>query len=223
MGTLQEFEALVMERGALVLAHRAERDDANATYEGEIEAEYRRCYPKRKYIRAKAVKTLGPWVDDLLASWQPRVRAIIERQDAEKQVMEDRLWRCAADCPVPVATDRMTVVAHAWTASYHTQGLGAACYARGAVEGAADTARAAGLDVEIHYRKDILGSVEAWANTTELGAALLRYKPGPSLREQVRSCWARHVNPRVYHPFLPAGYEESEGIDCFGHDLRARA
>jgi hypothetical protein len=223
MGTLQEFEALVVERDALVLTHRTERDEANAAYEGEIEAEYRRLYPRRTYLRAKAVKILGPWVDALLASWQPRVKALVEREDAEREAMEDRLWRCAADCPVPVADDRRTVVAHSWTASYHTQGLGAACYARGAVEGAADPARAAGLTVEIHYRKDVLGSVEAWANTTEAGAALLNYKPGPSLREHVRLCWARHVNPRVYHPFLPAGYEEAEGIDSFGHDLRARA
>ncbi len=223
MGTLPEFEALLAERDALVLAHRTERDAAQSEYEAQIVAEYKRLYPKRKFIRSKTVQVLGQWVDDLLAAWQPRVRGIIERQDAEKQVMEDRLWRCAADCPVPVADDHMTVVAHAWTASYHTQGLGAACYARGAVESAADPARAAGLTVEIHTRKDVLGTVEAWANTTELGAALLRYRPAPSLREHVRLCWERHVNPRVYHPFLPDGYEESEGIDCFGHDLRARA
>lgn len=107
------------------------------------------------------------------------------------------------------------------TGSYHTQGLGAARYARGAVEGEADTARSYGLSVEIHYRKDELGTVEAWANTTELGAFLLKYKPGPSLREQVRLWWARGVNPRVYMPFLPVGYEGSVGLGQFGHDLRA--
>lgn len=223
MGTPQEFESLLVERDALVLAHRAERDDAQARYDREIQAEYRRLHPKRKYIRSKAVSTLGSWVDAHLGMWQPRVKEIAARHDAETNAMEDRLWACAADCPVPVATDRMTVVAHAWTASYHTQGLGAASYARAAVESKADVARLAGLNVEIHYRKDTLGSVEAWANTTELGARLLHYKPGPSLREQVRLCWERHVNPRVYHPFLPAGYEEAEGIDCFGHDLRVRA
>jgi len=26
------------------------------------------------------------------------------------------------------------------------------------------------------------------------------------------------VNPRVYNPMLPYGYEEKEGLDCFGHE-----
>ena len=42
----------------------------------------------------------------------------------------------------------------------------------------------------------------------------------PLLREQVRRSWARGVNPRVFNPFLPHGYEEQEGIDYFGRDLR---
>jgi len=47
-------------------------------------------------------------------------------------------------------------------------------------------------------------------------------RPGPTLREQVRLCWKRGVNPRVYSPFLPHGYEQSVGLDYFGGETEPR-
>ena len=58
--------------------------------------------------------------------------------------------------------------------------------------------------------------------TTELGGEILTRKPERPLREYVRDCWRRGVNPRVYLPFLPYGYEAEVGIDEFGHDLHAK-
>lgn len=40
------------------------------------------------------------------------------------------------------------------------------------------------------------------------------------VREQVRLCWSMALNPRVYWPMLPHGFEEREGIDFQGRDLR---
>jgi hypothetical protein len=57
---------------------------------------------------------------------------------------------------------------------------------------------------------------------TELGGHILTRKPGLPLREYVKHCWKKSVNPRVYLPFLPAGYEEQAGLDHFGNDLRER-
>ncbi len=48
---------------------------------------------------------------------------------------------------------------------------------------------------------------------------LLKHSPAPSLVEQVRLCWARGVNPRVYNPFLPHGFEEKHGISYTGKFL----
>ena len=41
-------------------------------------------------------------------------------------------------------------------------------------------------------------------------------KPVQSFKDQIKSCWKRGVNPRVYNPFLPAGLEEKLGLDYFG-------
>jgi hypothetical protein len=58
---------------------------------------------------------------------------------------------------------------------------------------------------------------EVWVSVAEdLDIEVLRLKPDIPLRETVRLCWKRGVNPRVYMPFLPHGYEEQEGLDRFG-------
>lgn len=54
----------------------------------------------------------------------------------------------------------------------------------------------------------------------DLDLLILAKMPGPPLREQVRRCWARGVNPRVYNPFLPHGYEERVGLDYFGGEVK---
>ena len=46
-----------------------------------------------------------------------------------------------------------------------------------------------------------------------MGLRALDYLDGPSLVEQVRMSWRRGVNPRVYNPFLPVGFEEKHGLD----------
>lgn len=51
---------------------------------------------------------------------------------------------------------------------------------------------------------------------------ILKHSPAPSLVEQVRLCWARGVNPRVYNPFLPHGFEEKHGISYTGKILPVR-
>ena len=58
---------------------------------------------------------------------------------------------------------------------------------------------------------------------SEVDVAILKRKPGCSLREHVRRCWKGGINPRVGNPFLPYGYEEREGLDYQGRDLRVQA
>jgi hypothetical protein len=40
-------------------------------------------------------------------------------------------------------------------------------------------------------------------------------------REAIRKFWAWGLQPRVIDPFLPYGYEEQNGLDYFGRDLKA--
>ena len=59
----------------------------------------------------------------------------------------------------------------------------------------------------------------------ELDAELVKFA-SPPMRETVRLAWKLGLNPRVYFPFLPHGFEEANGLDYFGgetkpHDLKA--
>ena len=116
-----------------------------------------------------------------------------------------------------------TVCSH----TYSTQGFGAIKYAKQSAESAADKARMHGLNPDIRMVNEtsakgphgVAGAdFEIWVDTTKEGLVLLEYKPDLTLREWVKACWGRQVNPRVYNPMLPYVYEEKEGLDCFGHE-----
>jgi len=108
----------------------------------------------------------------------------------------------------------------AWVSTYSSQGFGANSYARNAAEAYADVARGENIPVEVSPSKKGGGDYEVlvWVESP-LDVEILRLKPGPSLREQIRLCWARGVNPRVYNPYLPVGIEAKLGIDCQGRYL----
>lgn len=115
------------------------------------------------------------------------------------------------------------------TWDYSTQGFGALRYAEGAVQAIADVARGRGFvdGVDLVVLLVPYEKTQAWLAAVrveaEVDVEILKRSPPPPLREQVRLSWARGVNPRVYNPFLPHGYEEQVGIDYFGRDLRATA
>ena len=81
-------------------------------------------------------------------------------------------------------------------------------------------------ELERHYIPSRYGGTDSATygvliDTTPIGWEILKRKPAVPLRETVRLCWKRGVNPRVSMPFLPHGYEESVGLDYFGGEVKA--
>lgn len=121
---------------------------------------------------------------------------------------------------------------------YSTQGWGANKYAKNHAESEADTARYFDIPVEVreryvkydppihsHYNGTSYGYHE-YDVVVALGQfqlEVLKRKPGITMKETVRLLWKRGVNPRVYYPFLPQGYEEKVGLDHFGNEVSATA
>ncbi|HYE93376.1 MAG TPA: hypothetical protein VEA38_20255, partial [Terriglobales bacterium] len=100
-------------------------------------------------------------------------------------------------------------------------------YAEGRAEMQADVARHYGIPVEVRRveepspidKRAKLGRWEVHVGLeTDLELEVLRRKPGPTLREWIRLCWKRQVNPRVFNPFLPVGLEERLGLDYYGNE-----
>lgn len=92
---------------------------------------------------------------------------------------------------------------------------------------AADLARIRLAHAAPRIETDVVDSPGGWTLrarvATPADVELLKRLPGPGLREEVRWCWANGMQPRVFNPFLPHGFEEREGLDYFGCDLRAEA
>jgi hypothetical protein len=151
--------------------------------------------------------------------------------EAERYRIEAELHELAPVTPIHPGEPRLYSTHHA--SSYSSQ-TAAFSYAKSRAELDADDARTAGLPVEVRPivekspsmisvgKVHVSERAEVWVPVAEqLDLEILRRRPKLSLREQVRLCWKRGANPRVYNPFLPHGYEEREAIDMQGNDLRA--
>lgn len=231
MTTRQSFAAKLTERNAIDMTPRAFADLQAALNEALI-AEAKRLLPRaRKMDVARAIKVIGK-VDlnrsgeisaPFRAQAEERSNALHERRDA----IEVQLRRLAEECEIERGDWRLFFVA--WSSAYNSQGFGACKYAEGSAQSHADVARAAGVEVEIrktgqHYTKDYgveHADFEVWvAVASDLDVEILKRRPPPTLREQVRLSWERGVNPRVYNPYLPHGYEEANGLDFFGGEVK---
>lgn len=109
-----------------------------------------------------------------------------------------------------------------WESSYATQGFGAALYAQKAAESRANSYCEGSSEIEIRVEKvNGLGAyIIAARVASTLDARIVKArKRALPIREWVRRCWARGVNPRVYQPSLPHDFERKNQLDYFGNDL----
>lgn len=120
--------------------------------------------------------------------------------------------------PIPPAPGYV-LVASVHAGRYHTQGFGARRYAGGEANEIARRYVAAGWDTAT---RPTATQYEVWARGQGVAGPFTPWLAQPSadsLRAWVQRCWKAGLNPRVYDPFLPAGYEERVGLDYFGNDV----
>jgi len=207
---------------ALYAEFRADREAMQEAFGEALRKAFKVAFPRREWDMSKACEL--PNYDEIRGEWQPKADALVERWDAASKEMKARMAEAAATEPVPT-TDEMVLVDQVWGSSYHTQGFGANTYAENAARHLADKAVHHGLKAEVRVIRT--GKGDRWgyqtqdygvfANTTEAGWRMLKeHKPEVPLRDWIRACWGRGVNPRVYNPYLPHGIEEKLGLDRFG-------
>ena len=234
-----EFSEALARLEAITSARWPTIQGLQARYEAQLRAEYKRLYPKRKQpaewyaVRDKLpAETVAAIYDPLKAEAD---KLCADNAAAEREA-EAELQRLAADLPLPIGDKlRPRLFYEVDSGRYSTQGYGACKYARDNAEREADKARLHGLGAEVHELAHLRISTSSpgWGgsidirtygvliDTTPLGYEILKRKPELPLREYVRRCWKRGVNPRVMMPFLPHGYEEQVGLDYFGGEIRA--
>lgn len=154
--------------------------------------------------------------DAFLAEWQPRFDA----QEAKTKAIANQLADLAPS--VEIRASETSLMLRREGPDYR-QGD---AYARGSCRLSAKKCAAFGVRTEVVRVAPVdggkvqLASYECRAFVAEdLDIEVLKRLHLP-VREQVRLCWSWALDPRVYWPMLPHGFEEREGIDFQGRDLR---
>lgn len=192
-------------------------DNAQAMLNAALLADYRARHPKVKEPTLKRA-----WKED-----PNECRALLEvakqRYDAESKMARDwidagnRLAFDIAQELTPRAGAERHLSHAAWFGTYRSQGFGQDRYTIAEAESHADQARAFNIPVEVTPSEDGMSLNVHVHVESDLDVEILIRRP-LSLREQVRLFWKRGVNPRVYMPFLPYGYEEKQGLDYHGNE-----
>lgn len=164
------------------------------------------------------------------AEWSARDNAVWYKFNNVKTSLEHDLRALAEHVPVRAGALRV-VVEERSTSTYRSTSRGAD-YARVGATVVAEGLKGLGVQVSVEptwWSDEAKAAKEEPAGYSvvalvedELDGEVLKRLPGVPLREWVRLCWKLGANPRVYNPYLPHGYEEREGLDFFGNDLRAR-
>ena len=204
-------------------AYEAARNAACERVNGPAPAKSR----KRKLTKACGVCDTCSRV---LAQWQVASHLVWGTYDSQVKHAEERLCQLCEAGLRPQAGELEVAIATCDAGHWHTQGFGANKYAKGDAEMRADRARHYGIPVEVKLvSEQVVRSAypvnssstyqkfEVVAKLAELlDQEILAHSRPPTLVEQVRMCWKRGVNPRVYDPWLPHGFEEKHGLDFFG-------
>jgi len=149
--------------------------------------------------------------ESMVVKWGP----VELKADQRRKRLCDQLDALADEVEVRPGPEPLVVRRHS---SNYSQGPGGnESYARKRCE--IDVTGWEPKGVQCDVVKDSHGyAARAWVEG-ELDVEVLR-RAGPTIREFVRLAWKLGANPRVYIPTLPHGFEEREGLDRFGADLR---
>lgn len=214
--SVEKIKTLLDQAEALKVAHSAANKADQAAFEAEVEAAWKRKFPKRKFsmrISADKVKGNQPEHGEIynrgMAKFDERYKVF----KAELDAIEAQIVAEAKVTDIP-ASETMTLFAVVQSDSYRSQGFGMNKYAQADAQDHLDKAVAYGLKAEMRKVKTYEGrdtcgfsftyyDFEIWVSTTDIGVEILARKPDKeTLVEWVAKCDRQCVSPRVMLPFL---------------------
>jgi len=193
--------------------------EAQAALDAELLADWRAAHPRSR-AREPDLQT-APNAAAITARWMAKGEELHAAHKLRAAALEKLLTEAAAAEPLPT-TDVLIQVDLTPTSTYRSQGYGAATYAKRAAQFRADNAQHHGLRAEVRAIENDPNQADGFAvfaNTTPVGWEMVRRRPGQTLREWLKACWASGTNPRVFNPYLDPDLEDRLGIDYFGNDI----
>lgn len=225
LNVIKEFELSLKERDLVIASAFSKRTPLEEFFKKKAERIFKRAFPKTKRKFSFTLIQDNPEFKELQAKSTALGHKYFYHWDKKKEEIELQLYSLANEIK-PEAGDRFNLFHTSTSYSYYTQGFGASSYARNEAERYADKARLYNLPVEIrsiNEDRDKNGishsDFEVWVKTDSLTLEVLKRKSDVSIVEQVRLCWKRGVNPRVFWYWLSPNFEAENGLDFQGNKL----
>jgi hypothetical protein len=170
-----------------------------------------------------AIEVLGnKRVAELQAPFSAEVKRLCDEQATSIKQLEERLRSLATEIELKNSSQQ-TIFYESSTHAYASQGFGAVRYAEG--KAILESLKPAHYGIKYEIEKQHLSYCRQYGvesaifkvvvQLEELDTLVLKFKPEATLKEFVSGCWKRGLNPRVYYPLLPHGFEEEMGISHF--------
>lgn len=234
MSTVEKFSRATELLNLTILKHKQKREQLQQEYETDVLNSWKKKYPKSKAKFITLKKRQWNFVDPIFKRWKEKAKISSKIYFDQTERIHKILDILAKDYPLVESKNVWRRIFSIDSGTYSTQGFGAEKYTRNHAEQDADRIRYTNLPVHIRthvwewersahdrWAPNSITYFEVWAPVeTEEQVDVLTRKPGPSLKEWIRLCWKRGVNPRVYNPFLPYGLEEKLGLDYFGNQTQ---
>lgn len=216
------FEELLREKNAL--SSTEETNKIQKEYESRLRARWIRLNGEGTYSIGAAIELLGDTYDAFLKPYQDRANEAYQNVKQQKESLNKQLEQLTQEIQIYNSPTDVTVYSTHCESSYLTQGYGARIYAQGQAEMDAAKCYMIGINSGVVIREDEYNKREmifdCRVTTTALETEVLRYKVGQlSIRDCLKLCLQRCLNPRVYWPMLPWGLEEKLGLGMRGEDL----
>lgn len=171
---------------------------------------------QKKLPKAVYKKANGPEWDAMAKPFRDAAKVLGALREKQAEAHRKELRELATVATIPPGfedTEQCTRVEWVYAGAYSNQ-TASKKYALASARGYLDQAELYGL--EGHVEVTDSGGIDVFVNCDADTWEVVKAKPGVSLKEWVRLCWKRGVNPRVFNPYLPHGFEEKNGLDFFG-------
>jgi len=180
--------------------------------------------PKAKGVDlTKAHKIIGlPRAAELVDERWAQIKPAFDRWNDATRKAEERVVEAAKLAPFQPGPVEATVHWY-YGGSYSSQGYASATYLRRRAELDVEELRLGGIEAVVRDVSMESGGLEVVVKCQDpaLDVPIAKACKPMAVRDVVKWCWGHQVNPRVYFPFLPPGYEEKVGLDYFGGEKKA--
>ncbi len=227
MTPIEEFSQKLATRKGLYDTQQPARKALNDEFIAAIERRWKELHGRKKFKLVEAEEMI-PEYSQIKAPFEARAQVLGANQREERCKLDVEMSALAQNLVV-VQTTEKSVYSRWSTSDFSTQ----TCpekYARAMADQDADHVRrfVSAEVVETNRKTDTYPGIgysythvefQVMACCDAIGCEILPRKEKPPLRDFVRNCWARGVNPRVINPWIPANYEKENDLDYFGREV----